>query len=210
MRWGYLGGFGLMLLACGGLGGPDSDVPRLYAGSSCEQLISCLSTAEPESLAANLQTYGPDGACWSDEAVAEGCLTACEGLLAQTEDAHPTVQDCSLSGLVWPLDEGQWTYSIQSFGRDACRHQDSESTVAWYEEEFSGELLHGQHPAFTLSVLDCALDGQGGFTCAQEDEYLIVEVTGQIQDVHLLEADFSIEALRTGCDIEYSGQYVHE
>jgi hypothetical protein len=70
---------------------PEDDAPE----ASCEGLIACAEQVAPDTLPMLLETYGPDGACWtSTEDIQQACLDSC----TQALDAYRDAGQCRSDG----------------------------------------------------------------------------------------------------------------
>lgn len=94
-----------------GEGGPTADAGSASSGATaangtedsgglsptqaCEAYLACAAATTPGELGPLLETYGPDGSCWSSTpAVAEQCDMACEVGLMQLGEGFPDEPRC--------------------------------------------------------------------------------------------------------------------
>lgn len=76
-------------------GGAESGPVDAGASAACDRFVTCSLKVQPETGAATLAAYGPDGACWKSQTKAV-CEEACRGGIAALHAVAPAEPACRI------------------------------------------------------------------------------------------------------------------
>ncbi|MCB9763085.1 MAG: hypothetical protein H6739_25010 [Alphaproteobacteria bacterium] len=206
----------LLILACAGAkddGGDTGGAADLYDGTACQDLMACYAAASPDDFAASVETYGPDGSCWSDEALAVQCDGTCAELYSDAYLAWPDEPACGgTTPDDWPFDEGVYDLDILDVPVDTCGQfqdpEDIEEVERIADETDAWRASYEVYPAFSLGLADCTLTSGASFECTATLGELTADYAGSFLDRRTAELTQSGEV--DGCEVEMEARLTYE